>query len=200
MNYSLDINVRCLQGLKIKNMLFNKRVYALVSVVGSCRSIQKTPYGKFEAEVHKTKTWKWDYPMRFHVQESMVQENRLMVVIRLRRNIGCFCRDKDIGEVYIPIKQLFYTINGLDNSGTYQVHSPSGKLKGYLTLWYTFHEYCSSRSASDENLFNNLRSSVLASSSSSSARSSEEVARRYRVLSSAPSYYQYRVLPSAPPL
>lgn len=188
---AFDIKVECLEGLNSKNMLFNKRVYAVVSVVGSYRSIQQTPSGKFQA---KYKTWEWDYPMRFHVQESMVKENRLMVVIRLRRNTRCFCRDKDIGEVYIPIKQLFCTINGLDNSGfgAYQVHSPSGKPRGYLKLCYKFNE-CSSRSASVENLFNN-RSRDLASSSSSSSRSSE-VAYHCQ-----PSYCQYHVLPSAPPL
>lgn len=190
---AFDVNVKCVEGLNNKNMLlFNRRVYAVVSVVGSCRSTQVTPSGKF---LSKYKAWEWDYPMRFHVQESMVQENRLMVVIRLRRSCRCFSRDKDIGEVYIPIKQLFHTVgSGLDNSGfgAYQVHSPSGKPKGYLKLWYKFNE-CSSTRTRSEVVFENFSRFP----DSSQSAPSSEVAYQYQVLPTASSRYQ--VLPSPPP-
>ncbi|XP_015875009.3 protein SRC2 homolog [Ziziphus jujuba] len=129
---SLDINVTCLEGFQVKNLFFKRqKIYATVSIVGSSRTTQKTPVGKFAGSFQR-----WDYPMRFYIEESMLQENCLMLMIRLR-SIRTLCRDKDVGEVYVPIKQLFLH-NDHNSYFGYQVHTPSGKPKGRLHFSYKF--------------------------------------------------------------
>lgn len=136
---TLDINVTCLEGFQGKSLFFKRpKIYATVSIVGSSRTTQKTPVGKFIGKFQR-----WDYPMRFYIEESMLQENCLMLMIRLRSSRTLpLCGDEDVGEVYVPIKHLFhktnYNINDVNCFGHYQVHTPLGKPKGRLHFSYRF--------------------------------------------------------------
>uniref|UniRef100_A0A5B7A254 Putative cytokinesis protein sepA-like n=1 Tax=Davidia involucrata TaxID=16924 RepID=A0A5B7A254_DAVIN len=131
---SLEINIISAKDLKNVNFINKMDVYVVVSISGDQRTKQKTPVNR-DGDSNPT----WNFPMKFTVDESAAQQNRLTLMFKLRceRSLG----DKDIGEVHVPIKEL------LDNVGdgkmqflSYQVRKPSGKPKGQLNLSYKFGE------------------------------------------------------------
>lgn len=138
---TLEINVISAKDLKDVNLISKMDVYVVVSINGDSRSKQKTPVDR-DGGTNPT----WNFPMKFTVDESAAQQNRLTLSFKLRceRTLG----DKDIGEVNVPIKEL------LDPAGeskpiqfvSYQVRKPSGKPKGELNLSYKFGEKSMSQS------------------------------------------------------
>ncbi|PON81697.1 C2 domain containing protein [Trema orientale] len=120
---SLDIDITSLEGLKPRNglLLFSKtRFYAVVSLVTTTSiSTQKTQLGHFQGR--NKYTWSSPNPMRFYVKESKVQQNSAILMIQIRSKRQLFA-DKDIGEVYVPLKDLFdQSLNDTENIAVYQV-------------------------------------------------------------------------------
>ncbi|RVW55612.1 Protein SRC2 [Vitis vinifera] len=96
---TLEINVISAKDLKDVNLISKMDVYVVVSINGDSRSKQKTPVDR-DGGTNPT----WNFPMKFTVDESAAQQNRLTLSFKLRceRTLG----DKDIGEVNVPIKEL----------------------------------------------------------------------------------------------
>ena len=132
---TLEINSISAKDLKDVNLISKMDVYVVVSIDGDSRSKQKTPVDR-DGGTNPS----WKFPMKFTVDESAAQKNRLTLSFKLRceRVLG----DKDIGEVNVPVKEL------LDPAGesklaqfvSYQVRKPSGKPKGELSFSYKFSE------------------------------------------------------------
>ncbi|MCD9642503.1 hypothetical protein HAX54_029342 [Datura stramonium] len=134
----LDIKVISADGIKNVNTFSKMDVYAEVSI------------SSYSTKVHKQKTFvdknsgtnpKWNHSMKFTLDESSLAKPGLYLVFRLKseRTLG----DKEIGEVSVPIHDLF---NQSTSEGTaerfveYPVITESGKPKGTLKFSYKFGE------------------------------------------------------------
>nr|GMD75967.1 protein SRC2-like [Ipomoea batatas] len=136
---TLEINVMSAKDLNKVNLISKMDVYVVVSISGGDEKSNqkaKTPVDRL-GDTNPS----WNSPMRFTIDEAAARQNRLNLLFKVRcdRALG----DKDIGEVWVPIKEL------LDSPATggsgkqfvsYQVRKPSGKPKGQLTFSYQFGE------------------------------------------------------------
>lgn len=130
---TLEITLIAAKGLKNVNLFSKIDVYAVVYIGGGDpRAKQKTPVDK-EGNTNPN----WNFPMKFTVDETAVQQNRLTLVVNLRaeRALG----DKDVGEVRVPIKELMGEHKSVQFV-RYQVRKPSGRPKGELNFSYKFSE------------------------------------------------------------
>lgn len=132
---NLDITLISAKDIKNVNLISKMDVYAIVWIDGGDPSaIIRTPTHK-EAGTDP----KWNFQMKFALDDAAAQQNRLTLIIRLRcqRDLG----DKDIGDVLIPIKEIIGQNVGDDKEEQlikYQVRRPYGKQKGELSLSYKF--------------------------------------------------------------
>lgn len=134
-----NINLKEAIGLNCTKLFFKRPVYAMVSIVGSSPSKQRTSLGK---HIGNNATWGPRSSMRFYVEDSKLQQNHLVLMIQL------FCKqiigsDKVIGEVCVPLKELYDNSGGTNNISNYSIHqivnsSGSGKRHGYLHFTYEF--------------------------------------------------------------
>lgn len=129
----LEISVVSADVLK-KPTFFNKpHAYVVITLAGNSVSRQRTPVDERNGE----KPY-WNFTMRFEVERSKLQRNSAVLVFQLcrRRIIG----DKDIGLVYVPVKELFDGAGGVNRSRpvAFSVSSRSGKPKGVVYLSYVF--------------------------------------------------------------
>lgn len=130
---TLDLKVLEAKDLKNVNLFSKMDVYVVVSLSGDPRTAQKTPVDKDGGTSPK-----WNFHMKFAVDDALAQQNRIGLSFKLRsdRALG----DRDIGEVYVPMKEL------LDDAGdgktervlSFQVRRPSGKPQGTLKFSYKF--------------------------------------------------------------
>ncbi|KAJ7977952.1 protein SRC2-like [Quillaja saponaria] len=133
----LEITIISADGIKDVNRISKMDVYAVVKIAGDSRGQkQKTPVDK-DSGTHP----KWNYTIKFTVDEASVKQNRLFLEIKLMsdRVFG----DKDIGEVHVPLKELLDNNEGFSDAErrvSYSVRLPSGKAKGTLDLSYKFGE------------------------------------------------------------
>ncbi|KAL0717805.1 hypothetical protein Bca4012_067127 [Brassica carinata] len=78
----------------------------------------------------------WNHAVKFSVNERLAREGRLTLVVGLfsSRLLG----DKDIGKVEVPLVYLLPSANsnGSMKFVTYQVRTPSERMKGSLTFSY----------------------------------------------------------------
>ncbi|KAJ0601959.1 putative C2 domain-containing protein [Helianthus annuus] len=137
---SLELTIISAKDLnKAKYLIGKMDVYAVVYIYGAWNHDQKQ-----KTHVHKggESNPVWNYPMRFMIDESAALQNRLTLVVKIKT--GGLFGDTDVGAVYVPVKEL---LEGGDSSGnrpvefvSYQVRTPSGKLKGELNFSYKFGE------------------------------------------------------------
>lgn len=131
----LEIKILSAKDLKSVNHFTKMDVYVVGSISGDRRTAQRTNVDKDGGTSPK-----WNYPMKFTLDESLLQQNRLTLDLQLRsdRTLG----DKEIGSVHVPIKELIDNAAGnkSDRSVTYKVVKPSGKPKGTLDFSYKFGE------------------------------------------------------------
>ncbi|KAJ9154492.1 hypothetical protein P3X46_027817 [Hevea brasiliensis] len=133
---TLEINVISAKDLKDVNLFSKMDVYAVVSISGDSqlhKQKTKTPVDR-DGGTNPT----WNFPARFTIHGDPAQQNRLNLVFKLRcdRALG----DKDIGEVNVPIKELFDSMGDGKSMQfvSYQVRKPSGKPKGELNFSFKF--------------------------------------------------------------
>jgi hypothetical protein len=128
---SLDLTLISAKDLKDVNMFSKMDVYAVVSINGDPRTNSKTPIAK-DCGTNP----KWNYSMKFTVDESAAQQDRLTLVIKLvsDRTMG----DKEIGEVHVPLKELLDRSGKTLNFVTYNVRMTNGKSKGSLEFSFKF--------------------------------------------------------------
>lgn len=133
-----DINLRQADGFNCTNLFFKTSVYGTVSVVGgSSPSSQRTSVGKYKG---KNVTWDSRSSMRFYVEDSKLEKNHSVVMIQLwcKRIVG---GDDVIGQVCVPLKQLFDNCGGINttNYGCHQViRTSSRKRRRQGFLYFTF--------------------------------------------------------------
>lgn len=127
---SLEIRVWSASGLKDLNTIGTMDPYVTVSLSNDPRSRQKT-------EVHtdggKNPNWKGK-PMRFQVNEDLFKKQNVTLVFKVmaEKPFG----DKEVGEVIVPINELFQGNPQTEKSLSYSVSTPSGKPKGTLNFSY----------------------------------------------------------------
>lgn len=131
---TLDITVISATDIKNVNTFSKMDVYAVVEISDDPRSKQKTHVDK-ESGTNP----KWNFPMKFIINEDALQQNRLTLFFKLKsdRSLG----DKDIGQVHVPIKELLdnNTNPKTEREASFSVRKPSGKgTKGTLTFRYKF--------------------------------------------------------------
>ncbi|EXB74800.1 hypothetical protein L484_023544 [Morus notabilis] len=147
---TLEINVISASDLKDVNLVTKMDVYAVVSISGD----SKHPKKKAKTNVHRGSGTNptWNFPLSFTIDESLAQNNRLTLVFKLvsQRSLG----DKDVGEVNVPIKELFASRDEGNNNSmkfvSYQVRKPSGKPKGELRFSYRFGKNAAGKPAADK--------------------------------------------------
>ncbi|XP_019181114.1 PREDICTED: protein SRC2-like isoform X2 [Ipomoea nil] len=136
---TLEINVMSAKDLNKVNLISKMDVYVVVSISGGDKKSNqkaKTPVDRL-GDTNPS----WNSPMKFTIDEAAARQNRLTLVFTVRcdRALG----DKDIGEVWVPIKELLDSPAAAGSGkqfASYQVRKPSGKPKGQLTFSYQFGE------------------------------------------------------------
>ncbi|KAI3792822.1 hypothetical protein L2E82_06713 [Cichorium intybus] len=134
---TLDLTLFSATGLKNGATLFGKSdVYAVAYIYGS-HTIQKLT-------VHKNggSNPTWNFPMKFTVDYAAILQKRVGIVVEIKA-VGIFS-DKKLGEVRRPfvgeVLEDVSTERKWQTSmvASYQVRTPSGKPKGYLSFSYRF--------------------------------------------------------------
>ncbi|CAN8260363.1 unnamed protein product [Cochlearia groenlandica] len=96
----VEINVLSAQDLDAVNLLFKPTVYVSVSVTRGSRDQQVTP-----AAVCVKKHLRWNYRMRFSLEDDKVQNNESVFVFQIKTK-RLFGSDQVVGKVFVPVKQL----------------------------------------------------------------------------------------------
>ncbi|KAL3516069.1 hypothetical protein ACH5RR_022971 [Cinchona calisaya] len=138
--YPLDITLISAEGLKDVSMFSKMDVYVVVTISGH-------PKNKNQNKTHVDKNGgtnpKWNHHMKFTIDEASVNNPGISLLIRLKSD-SSFGSDKEIGEVNIPIPELFNGGDTNKNSGErvveYPVRTSSGKAKGNIKFSYKFGE------------------------------------------------------------
>lgn len=134
---TLEVTLISAKDLNEANLFSKMDVYAVVSLAGEPRSAQRTATDK---DGGKNPSWK-NATVRFSIPVDLAAASRLVVHVALRSER--FLGDRDIGEVHIPLNELFGDRGDKSSSQfvSYQVRKPnSGKPKGVLNLSYKFCE------------------------------------------------------------
>ncbi|OMO68782.1 C2 calcium-dependent membrane targeting [Corchorus capsularis] len=132
----LEITVISASDLKCVNHFTKMDVYGVVSINGDHRTAQRTPVDKDCGSNPE-----WNHKMKFTIEEALAQQNRLNLFIHLKSDRHL--RDKEIGCVQVPIKELLDNNNGnekIEQNVSYNVRLPNGKAKGVLNFSYKFGE------------------------------------------------------------
>ncbi|KAJ0249844.1 C2 domain-containing protein [Hirschfeldia incana] len=131
----LELNINSASDLENVNYITKMNVYAVITLVGD-KSIQKV---KTAVDRYGGCNPNWNHAVKFSVNERLAREGRLTLVVGLfsSRLLG----DKDVGNVEVPLVHLLPSTNGNGNGHemkfvTYQVRTPSEKMKGSLTFSY----------------------------------------------------------------
>ncbi|XP_027338417.1 protein SRC2-like [Abrus precatorius] len=135
---TLELNIISAKDLKVVNLFSKMDVYAVVSLAGDSLHPQTA-----RTHVHKDggSNPTWNFPVKFSVNESLVQQNRLFLEVKLISD-RTLAGDTLIGTVHVPLREI------IDNAGdggsfrqvNYQVRTPSGKSKGSLNFSYKLGE------------------------------------------------------------
>ncbi|KAM2001651.1 hypothetical protein ACFX15_025464 [Malus domestica] len=136
---TLELELISAKDIKDVRLILKMDVYAVVSlqVDDDSRGKQQKTMTKVArgCGTHPT----WNFHVNFVLDEYLTQQNRLFIVFKLvcQHSHG----DKDIGQVVVPVKELFDSVKADAASMkfvTYQVRKPSGKPKGELNFSYKF--------------------------------------------------------------
>lgn len=136
---SLTITLTSAHAFKNINLFAKMRLYAVVSLIGD------PPLTRRKTPVDKTGGRKphWDTTVEFRIPEHKLHQNSLMLVfqVRCQRTLR---GDKDVGCLYVPVKELFDGVctggRNFPQSVAIPVNSKSGNTKGVLYLSYMFGE------------------------------------------------------------
>ena len=132
----LEITLISADVLKNPNLFTRPCIYAVVTLLADSVSRQRTP-----ADDHGGAKPLWNFPISFEIRELNLRHNSAAIVLHLclRRTLG---GDKDIGSIYVPVKELFDDAGGRNRRRTvaFAMNSRSGKPKGVVYLSYEFGE------------------------------------------------------------
>lgn len=197
----LEITVQYAKDLKKVNLITKMDVYAIISVSSrdntSSNQTIKTP-----VDLHGNANPTWNFPITYTVDEVALQHNCLMLDFQIicNRALG----DKHIGELHVPVKELFDTPAKGSVSGksfvSYHVLKPSGKPKGSITFSYKFGQKISvgpvEPSAPPLDQQDHVEPVVMYSVGPSNGYMSYQVANEGGVTPAVPQGYGYNPTPS----
>ncbi|KAG6487764.1 protein SRC2-like [Zingiber officinale] len=137
---TLEITLGSAKGLKQVNVFSKMAVYAVVSVSSDRRSSHRTP-----SDPHGGRNPIWHSTLRLAVPAEGALSGSHSLHILLRTERACPLGDRDVGEVRVPLADLF---NSEGNEGrrsvrhiSYQVCPiGSGRPKGVLNFSYKLGE------------------------------------------------------------
>ncbi|KAJ4817263.1 Protein SRC2 [Rhynchospora pubera] len=133
---TLDLTLISARDLKNVNFISKLQAYAIMSIPGSLQ-FQQTPVDR-----HGNKNPKWNYTANFFIPaDGNLVDGNLRILIRANRILG----DKNIGEVYIPLKSLmpYDGCNGTRAAyfASYQIRKAgSRKPRGVINISYMLRE------------------------------------------------------------
>ncbi|KAJ0093040.1 hypothetical protein Patl1_25087 [Pistacia atlantica] len=132
----LELNIISAKHLKDVNLISKMDLYVVASLVGDYSKKKQKAKSRVDHDCGPNPTW--NFPVKFTIDESLAQQNRLSLDLKIR--CDGILGDKDVGEVNVRVKDLLDAPGDLKNfkSQTYQVMTPSGKPKGELTFSYKF--------------------------------------------------------------
>ncbi|CAN7031219.1 hypothetical protein IGI04_030833 [Brassica rapa subsp. trilocularis] len=144
-NLSLDLNIISARNLVNVNLITRMDVYGVITIQGDATQNEKKVKTAVDRSGGCNPTW--NHAVEFSVDERLARDSRLTLAMRLtcRRVLG----NKNIGGVNVLLLELLKSctpsikgdVNGQEMTFvTYQVKSPSGKRKGYLTFAYRFNK------------------------------------------------------------
>ncbi|CDY22752.1 BnaA08g05820D [Brassica napus] len=144
-NLSLDLNIISARNLVNVNLITRMDVYGVITIQGDATQNEKKVKTAVDRSGGCNPTW--NHAVEFSVDERLARDSRLTLAMRLtcRRVLG----NKNIGGVNVSLLELLKSctpsikgdVNGQEMTFvTYQVKSPSGKRKGYLTFAYRFNK------------------------------------------------------------
>lgn len=133
-NRIVEINVISARDLKNVNLFSKIQVYVVVSLSGDTKEKQEA---KTSVDREGGTCPSWNFPMKFAIDESAAESNRLTLVFKL-----CCGGAKHLGEVHVPVKELLNCVGDGKSMQfvSYQVTKPSGKPQGVLNFSYKFSE------------------------------------------------------------
>ncbi|KAL6185960.1 hypothetical protein ACLB2K_042082 [Fragaria x ananassa] len=134
---TLELELVSAKDLKDVNLISKMDVYAVVSLDGDAYNGKQKTKTKLVPNCGTNPTF--NFPMRFTLDDSLTQQNRLSLEVKLvcERSLG----DKDIGSVQVPVKELFDSADPKNMKFiSYQVRRPSNRPKGELSFSYKFGE------------------------------------------------------------
>lgn len=127
---TLDITVVSASDLKNAGMFSKMNVYAVVTIFGES---QTTSVAR-DCGVKPT----WNHQMRFNINEAAAMQNNITIVFSIKSTGGCF-GNPDLGEVFVPLKEMLLKGNGDDEKPmSYNITTPGGRAKGVLNISYKF--------------------------------------------------------------
>lgn len=133
---AFEITLISANNLEQFTRLCRMKVYARVTIGSSPEKGKRTPTDR-----HGAANPAWNFTMKYTLNESMVQHYSTMLVVRLfsRRRLAC---DRYVGEVHIPMKDLFDVAAASGGSAmlTYPVQKGSANSQGAIRFSYRFGE------------------------------------------------------------
>ncbi|KAF2620058.1 hypothetical protein F2Q68_00040200 [Brassica cretica] len=143
-NLSLDLKISALNLVNV-NLITRMDVYGVITIQGDATQSKKKVKTAVERSGGSNPTW--NHAVELSIDERLARDGRLTLAMRLtcRRVLG----NKNIGGVNVSLLELLKSctpsikgdVNGQEMTFvTYQVKSPSGKRKGYLTFAYRFNK------------------------------------------------------------
>ncbi|GMN43893.1 hypothetical protein TIFTF001_013077 [Ficus carica] len=180
---AFDIYPTSMEDLKPQTYtLFKSKFYAVVSLITATSiSRQTSPIGESHGGC---KTHSWDYPMRFYADESKLQQNSIVLKIQLRRR-RALCMDKDVGEIYVSLKDLYD--QSLFQNGTVFISCPNNNNFGHVHMVVTSSsKYKVCFSFAFGSVFRGAVRRNISNGGASITRQLQPVARRNLVSPSAP--------------
>ena len=138
----LDITLNSAKDLKDLNLFSKMDLYAVVSIHGDYYNNNNASQQRTHIDKDCGPNPKWNFPMKFTVDVSAAEQNRLALVVKIKAEKK-LAGDKEVGEVHVPIKELLesYGEESKDERrASYSVRTPSGKAKGVLDFTYKFGE------------------------------------------------------------
>ncbi|KAK6939828.1 C2 domain [Dillenia turbinata] len=130
----VEITVINAKNLKAVRKESKMKVYAKISINGKPKTEKKTPVDK-KGKRGPT----WNFPVKYSLGERAVTAYGVMLQIELYCKRTCW-KDKYIGEVSVPMKDLFARSNGNSGGGivSYEVTRGSHKSQGEVTFSCAF--------------------------------------------------------------
>ena len=140
----LEFVVQSAQGLKYVNHLTKMKPYAVV-FIRDHNNILHSPERKTSVDSEGGSNPTWNFNVKFTINLAIAQENHLDLVVKLkshRKTHGL--RDKDIGEVHVPISELLTCFGDDDDAVEDEKHmtrnvvTSDGEAQGALAFSYKF--------------------------------------------------------------